>query len=263
MDSLARDHVLPLCHTLVLGQTYYAFKPTTDSTNADISKLDAQGAPHGALVVADCQTAGKGRNMRQWHSPPAVGIYVSLLLRPRILPLCKAPLIGLASAVAGALAIEKVAGIRPEIKWPNDLLLNERKVAGILMESHPLSDGSYSAVVGFGINVNTAQTDLPDRTRFPATSIRIESGLPVSRPALLAAWLDFFETAIETLEQGQSERILAQWQSYAYRIHRPVSLLTPAGLVTGTLLGTDPDGALLLQTHEGKTVPILSGDLLP
>lgn len=261
-DSLARHHVLPLMRNKVLGQAAYLFKPTTTSTNADMIEQESQGAPHGALIVADCQTAGKGRHMRAWLSPPSVGLYVSILLRPKM-PLAQAPLIGLAAAGAAAIAIEQLAGIRPQIKWPNDLLLNERKVAGILMESQLQPDGRYSVVVGLGVNVNTSRQDLPERSRFPASSIRIESGSRVSRAALLVGWLEPLESAIDLLEQGRSNPILRQWRDYAYRINQPVTVLASGHPITGTLLGTDPDGALLLQTSNGKTERILSGDLLP
>lgn len=262
-DSLAASRVLPLCTTQWLGRSCYTVSETTTSTNHEARRLGEHGGPHGAVVVADTQTDGRGRHQRAWISPKGVGLYVSVLLRPH-LPLEQAPLIGIAAAVAAASAIETTTPqLDPRIKWPNDILIDEGKVAGILAESHTLPDGSFFIIVGLGINVNTPQEQLPPRPRFPASSLLQASGHTISRTKLLAQWLTDLEPLVTSIEAQQPTHVLHAWQQRAYRINQPVCLETAGQRHQGKLKGIASDGALQLEAPDGTIHHILSGDLLP
>ncbi len=261
-DPLSAMHVLPLAGTGQIGRQVYQYLQTTASTNTDARALAVAGAPHGSLVVAETQTAGRGRHDRPWLSPPGQGIYATLLLRPSGLPAAQSPLLTLLAAVAAVEAITRtVPGLVPSIKWPNDILIGGRKVAGILAE---MDDGMAAApciLLGIGINVNTPLDRLPERPIYPATSLALEAGHAVSRAALLAAWLQRVEHWLERLESGQHEALLARWTECACMTGRRVSVTRQTGVVQGIASGIDTDGALLLRTDDNHTLRILSGDL--
>jgi len=261
-EPLSAAHVLPLAGTRQLGRQVYQYLQTTASTNADARALAVAGAPHGSLVVAETQTAGRGRHDRPWLSPPGQGIYATLLLRPSGLPAAQSPLLTLLAAVAAAEAITRtIPGLKPSIKWPNDILIGGRKVAGILAE---MADGTAAApciLLGIGINVNTPLDRLPERPIYPATSLALEAGHAVSRAALLAAWLQRVEHWLERLGNGQHEALLSRWTECAGMTGRRVSVTQQTGVLQGTVSGIDTDGALLLHTDDNQTVRILSGDL--
>jgi len=254
--------VLPLANTRQLGHRIYRYLETTASTNADARALEQTGAPHGSLVVAETQTAGRGRHDRLWLSPPGVGIYATLLLRPAHLAPEQTPLLTLLAAVAATEAIARtVPEVAPSIKWPNDILIDGRKVAGILAE---MTDGAAAApcvLLGIGINVNTPRDRLPERPLYPATSLAQEAGHTVSRAALLGAWLQRVEHWLGRIEDGQSKALLERWTRCAGMTGRRVTVTQQAGVVGGTVSGIADDGALLLLTDDDQTIRILSGDL--
>lgn len=261
-DPLSAARVLPLAGTRQLGRQVYQYLPTTASTNADARALAVAGAPHGSLVVAETQTAGRGRHDRPWLSPPGQGIYATLLLRPASLQAAQSPLITLLAAVAAAEAIARtVPALKPSIKWPNDILVNGRKVAGILAELADSKAAAPCILLGIGINVNTPLDRLPERPLYPATSLAMEAGHAVSRPALLAAWLQRAEHWLERLDGGQHEALLSRWTECAGMTGRRVSVTRQDGFLQGTASGIDTDGALLLRTDDNQTLRILSGDL--
>ncbi|MCY3555008.1 MAG: biotin--[acetyl-CoA-carboxylase] ligase, partial [Gemmatimonadetes bacterium] len=163
------------------------------STNDVILDLAEQAAPHGTVCLADEQSAGRGRRGYGWFSPPGCGIWASVLLRPR-LPTARTPPLTLCAAAAVAPVLEAAAGVSVEIKWPNDLLMGGRKVAGILAESRVVSSDESVIVIGMGINVNHTREQFPDELSTSATSLRIASGRPVGREKLFLDILDSFET---------------------------------------------------------------------
>ena len=169
---------------------------TLDSTNDLAKELAAQGAPEGTVVVAETQTGGRGRLGREWNSPPGVGLYVSLVLRP-MLPPMELPQITLTTAVAVVRAVRRVTGVAPGIKWPNDLLLNGKKLGGILTEMETESDRIRHVVVGLGLNVNNPA--FPPELAATATSLALATGRAFSRVQLLQAWLEEFEELVWAL----------------------------------------------------------------
>ena len=194
-DKLLPEEVLQGLKTGVFTGPVHYFE-TLDSTNDLAKALAVQGAPEGTVVVAEAQTSGRGRLGREWDSPPGVGLYVSLVLRP-MLPPMELPQITLTTAVAVVRAVRRVAGLAPGIKWPNDLLLNGKKLGGILTEMETESDRIRHVVVGLGLNVNNP--GFPPELAATATSLALEAGRTFSRVNLLQAWLEEFEALYEPI----------------------------------------------------------------
>ena len=259
-DLLLPDEVLPLCSSSTMGKAQYHHHRTITSTNSEARSLAEAGCPEGTLVVAETQTAGKGRKGREWVSPQNSGIYASLVLRP-YLPLEDTPLLTLMTAVVTAEAIIEATGITPTIKWPNDILVNGRKTAGILTEVSSEIDSVEYALIGIGINVNTPVKALPKRPIFPASSLAVESGASQSRTELLAKWLGIFELEYLKLIGGSRTQLLNHWKSLSDIIGRQVTINRINETITGTITDIDSDGALRLKTKGGKIRKVLSGDI--
>ncbi len=173
------------------------------STNAAAMQAAAEGAPEGTVFLAEEQTAGRGRGGHSWHSEPSTGNYCSVILRPE-LPPADAVVLSLAAGLAVASAVEEVTGMNPDLRWPNDLLLNGKKFCGILIEMNAETTRVRYAVVGIGMNVN--QASFPAALRYEATSLRLESGHPWSRVALAAALLKSLDREYRALSPGASHR---------------------------------------------------------
>jgi BirA family biotin operon repressor/biotin-[acetyl-CoA-carboxylase] ligase len=233
---------------------------TLNSTNDLAKELAAQGAPEGTVVVAEAQTGGRGRLGREWDSPPGVGLYVSLVLRPMLPPL-ELPQITLTTAVAVVRAVRRVVGVTPGIKWPNDLLLNGKKLGGILTEMETESDRIRHVVVGLGLNVNN--TGFSPGLAATATSLTLATGGAYSRVKLLKAWLEEFEELYDRfLNQGFTE-ILEEWKGATVTLGRAVTVRQGPREISGQALDVAPDGALLLRTASGEMVRVTSGEITP
>lgn len=240
--------------------------PSIGSTNDVAASLLAAGAGEGAVVLADQQTSGRGRLGRTWFSPPGSGLYVSVVLEPArsTQPVRATMLVTLAAATALAEAVETVTALGIEIKWPNDLLVDRRKVAGILAEGvasgDALADRSVEAVVlGYGINVGLKSypPDLSDR----ATSLETELGRPVDRALLFGETLVRMARRYEDLLSGRFDAILDAWRARAHGSRGTrVTWRTPAGLQAGVTVGVDEEGALLVQIG-GRVERIVSGEV--
>jgi BirA family transcriptional regulator, biotin operon repressor / biotin---[acetyl-CoA-carboxylase] ligase len=236
----ARDRLAPLCREVV-------FFNRTGSTNDVALALAQNGAADGVIVIADEQTAGRGRQGHIWHSPPGSGLYVSIVLRPS--PQKSGDgrttsLITLAAGVALAEAIEAITALRADIKWPNDLLVGRRKLAGILAES---AAGDLGCVVlGYGLNVGARV--LPPDVEHRATSIESELGRPVDRAILCAETIAAIGRRYRDLLDGRFDAILDAWRSRSPSSrHARVSWDTPAGRQSGVTDGIDDHGALLVR----------------
>lgn len=260
-DNLDAASVLPHCANTCFGHARYIYTPATGSTNDDAHQLIKADAPHGTLIVTDKQTTGRGRHNRHWESPPNCGIYASLLLRPDRRPLQEAPLLSIAAAVAAVQAIARITQGTAQIKWPNDILLRHHKIAGILTETDIQPDGKYAVIIGLGINVNTPYTALPTRIIFPASSIQLETGHHISRPALLAAWLENMEPLYQRWHDQNSSAIVATWHKHAYGLGKMISIEQHGQTITGILHGMAEDGSLLLKGTTGEIIRIISGDV--
>ncbi|HWQ54287.1 MAG TPA: biotin--[acetyl-CoA-carboxylase] ligase [Bryobacteraceae bacterium] len=223
-----------------------------DSTMTEAARLAAKGAPAGTAVVAEEQTAGQGRHGHSWHSEPGSGLYVTMVLRPKI-ELASLPPVTLALGLATAEAIARVADLACDLRWPNDVMLGDRKVAGILAQ---LVDGT--TVAGIGINVNHAA--FPEEVAGVATSLRIASGRVHSREDLLVELLTAVDGFVRMLAEGGAGAILelfARRSSYAKG--KRVRVDQPGGAVTGTTAGLDGQGFLRVRRDSGDEILILAG----
>ncbi|HZE21944.1 MAG TPA: biotin--[acetyl-CoA-carboxylase] ligase [Desulfobaccales bacterium] len=258
-DKLLPPEILQGLRTRALAGPVHYFG-ALDSTNDLAKELAAQGAPEGTLVVAEAQTGGRGRLGRQWHSPAGVGLYASLVLRP-LLPPLELPQITLTTAVAVVRAVRRAAGVTPGIKWPNDLLLHGKKLAGILTEMETESDRIRHVVIGLGLNVNNPE--VPPELAATATSLTLATGRSFSRVRLLQAWLEEFETLYDRfLNQGFPE-ILAEWKTCAVTLGHEVTVRQGPREFSGLALDVTHDGALLLRTASGEIMRVTSGEIAP
>jgi BirA family biotin operon repressor/biotin-[acetyl-CoA-carboxylase] ligase len=229
------------------------------STNDKAKELAAAGAPEGALVVAEGQSAGRGRLGRHWESPAGAGLYVSLLLRPP-LPPHELPQITLTTAVAVSRALERAAGAAPGIKWPNDLLLEGKKVGGILTEMETESDQIRHLVVGLGINVNNRE--FPPEIAETATSLALALGRSFVRVPLLQAWLEEFEVLYQRFLAREFPAILEEWKLHTVTLGTRVAVRQGPAIVQGLARDVAPDGALLIETAPGEVVRATSGEII-
>jgi BirA family biotin operon repressor/biotin-[acetyl-CoA-carboxylase] ligase len=230
-----------------------------ESTNDVATRMAESGAPAGSIVLADSQTGGRGRLGRSWVSPAGTGLYFSMVLRPALQP-SDLPKISLVAGYALCLAIEKECGLRPGLKWPNDLLLNGRKFGGILAENIPSS--SPLVILGVGLNLNTPLSAFPSSLHQKATSLSAFSGEKYSRRKILGAAVNQLDIWMVRLEQGGFAEILSRWKERDVLKDKELAWLTPAGKkVTGISLGPDENGVLHIRDSTGKVHEVLSGDL--
>lgn len=234
------------------------YRTELPSTNDLAKSLGAQGASEGTLVVAEAQTAGRGRLGRDWLSPPGEGIYVSLILKPP-LPPSELPQITLTVAVAVVRALRAAAGVSPGIKWPNDLILGGKKLGGILTEMETESDRIRYVVVGLGLNVNNPQ--FPPELSATATSLLRETGRRVPRAPLVRAWLEEFETLYDGFSAGNFPEILEEWRHHTVTLGRRVTVRHGNREFHGWAREVEADGALLLETEAGETIRVTSGEV--
>lgn len=238
----------------------FIYLSTTDSTNDRLKALAREGALHGTAILAGHQTGGHGRRGRTFQSPSGMGIYLSILLRPECTP---EELMHLTCAAGLAMcdAVEKSAGIRPGIKWTNDLVLGSRKLGGILTELGFTSQGKLDfAIVGIGINCLQNLSDFPEEIRQIATSLSLESGKKVECAPVAAAMLNALWHMAENLLSDR-EGILARYRENCITIGRQISVLTPNDVRYGTALDVDDSGALLVAFSDGGVEAVNAGEV--
>lgn len=231
---------------------------TVDSTNNRAKDLARQGAPHGTLVVAEEQTAGRGRRGRDWFSEPHSGIFASLIIRPD-LAAQRVPLLTLTVGIALAQALHSLGLPEAWLKWPNDVWVGRRKMAGILSELSGQADHIDWVVVGMGIN--TLQTGFPPELEMKATSFLKETGQRVNRAKLLAEILGNLEDLLPLLENPELGPLLDKWRSYDRLAGQEVQVITPGGAFCGLALGITADGALIVRSPDGQEQTVLAGDV--
>ncbi|HZO83172.1 MAG TPA: biotin--[acetyl-CoA-carboxylase] ligase [Candidatus Binataceae bacterium] len=231
-----------------------------ESTQETARALAAQGALHGEVVVAEQQSAGRGRMGRRWHSPPGVNFYGTFILRPD-LPVAEAALLSLVAGVAVAEAMESVAPGIVALKWPNDVWLAGRKVGGIIAEAVTDTRQRLACVLlGIGINLNLPPEQIPDDLRGKATSVLAATGRPCDRTTLAAALFSRLDTRyMETLSGGFAA-VWPAWERYSALTGRRVAVVDGCNRLCGTVSGIAADGALLLDTEVG-TLRVLAGDV--
>jgi BirA family transcriptional regulator, biotin operon repressor / biotin---[acetyl-CoA-carboxylase] ligase len=230
-----------------------------DSTNRVALEMGFAGEPHGAIVVAEEQSAGRGRAGRAWISERSAGIYMSLLLRPAMTP-AQAPMLTLAAGLAARDAVAEMAGDAVDIRWPNDVLLDGKKVCGILTEMHAEPDRIRFVVVGIGVNVNQAQ--MPDEISKIATSVRIATGKSQSRIEIAARLLRQFESYYnQLLAKGAAPLIARFAQVSSYAKGKNIRVTTAQETFVGKTAGLDASGLLRVTRENGKTETLLAADI--
>lgn len=265
-DVVTEAEIGSRLRTKIMGRTCVCYD-STDSTNIQAKRLAEEGAPHGTLVCAETQTAGRGRRGRAWASPPGEAVYMSLLLRPKIRPEHASMLtlvMGLAVASACNELLARAAGgaepvPRTGLKWPNDLVLNGKKAAGILTEMNTEIDSIHYVVIGIGINVNTRT--FPEELS-QATSLCQAAGKPFMRSELIALCMEYFETYDEQFEKTEDLRGLkTAYEELLVNKGRQVRVLEPGNEHTGTALGVSDQGELLVRLQDGRTEKVYAGEV--
>lgn len=238
-----------------IGVPLHRLRETT-STNDEAKKLASEGAPEGTVVTADVQTAGRGRRGRTWMSP-AGNLYLSVILRPKIAP-AAAPPLAPAMGLAVALAIEEVAPLSARIKWPNDVMVSDRKVAGILVESMLSGSTLDAVIVGIGVNVGS---ELPAEIAEIATTLSREAVRNVRKSEIEEALLTSMSAVYRRFLEGGFAALAEEWNERDWLLGRPVSIAGADHTVTGKGGGIDPDGALRVETGRDLAL-ITTGEVL-
>lgn len=259
-DTLIAAELQAGLETRLIGREI-VFLASTDSTNLRAAELAEQGGADGTVVIAEEQTQGKGRLGRRWASPPGVNLYLSVLLRPPILP-WDAPQLTFLSAVAVARAIAGEEGLQPQVKWPNDVLLGGRKVAGLLNEMRAETEGIHHVILGIGVNLNMTAAQFPAELRYPATSLRLETGHPVSRRNFARRLLRHLDDLYAEYLRDGFAPLRRAWEDYFALVGREVEVDCQQRLLRGIVTGIAEDGALLLEVA-GRSERILAGDVRP
>jgi BirA family biotin operon repressor/biotin-[acetyl-CoA-carboxylase] ligase len=256
-DRLGALEIGPLLNTHDLGQALHCFAELP-STNDRARELADAGAVHGEVVIAESQTAGRGRRGRSWSSPAGRNLHLSVILRPS-LPPQRAPELTLVASVAACEACRK-AGVEAGIKWPNDVLVRGLKVAGILTELSAELDVVHWVVLGIGVNLNAGVDDFPAELRGVATSLSIERGQPVPRALFAAALLSELELWLDLHADEGFEPIRAAWRERSVTLGREVRADGEGGEIAGVAEDIDESGALIVRTG-GGLVRVVAGDV--
>jgi len=233
------------------------FYETVDSTMDAAFQMALKGCPEGTVICAEGQTKGRGRLGRGWTSPKGKGIYVSVVLRPA-LPPSEVAQLTLLSAVAVAQAVKENTGVVTAIKWPNDLLVNHRKVAGILTELNAETDLVKFVIVGIGVNVNTALGFLPRG----ATSLKVEAKKNISRVHLLQEILRNMEKWYLRFQKEGFQPIILKWKEGNATLNKRIRISDLSGYTDGVALDIDQDGGLLIRQDSGIVVKKMTGDVV-
>ncbi len=254
--SLVRQRVAP--HQDIGRKVIHYFR--IGSTNDVALELSPREAPHGTVILAEEQTAGRGRMGRKWHSEKGRGIYSSVILRPPLAP-TSAPILTLMAGLAAREAVLAATGLRADIRWPNDLLINGKKVSGILTEMSAELDRLHSVVLGIGINVNHSR--MPAEIREIASSLALEGGQPYSRLEVLGALLRELERHYHLLLERGNDEIVARWSAVSsYARGKRLHIRRGDGEFDATSAGLDRSGALRIRRDNGEESLLVAGEVI-
>lgn len=256
---LADDLMSRLGEDRLIGREIHVFKETA-STNDVVERLARDGAREGVVVFAEAQTRGRGRLGRRWHSPAGQGLYFSVLLRPKLRP-SEATQLTVVAAAALVRAIEATTPVRPAIKWPNDLLVDGRKIAGVLTELSAEVDTIKHLTLGIGLDVNQAAGDFPPELRSVATSLRAAAGHAISRPELATRILLELDADYARVRRGQFDAVADEWEERCTTLGHQVAIRIGERVVRGRAEALDDDGALLVRTQHGRLERVIGGDV--
>lgn len=242
-----------------LGQTIHHYT-SLDSTQKTAHQFAKDGAPHGTVVIADKQTSGIGRMDKDWYSENDQGIWMSFILRPNILPF-QAPQLTLLTATVLANVLTHLIDITPQIKWPNDILLNSKKIAGILTEMQAEQDQVRYIIVGIGINVNQSFESFHKTIKHRATSIKIETEKELNKLTLTQLIFQDFEKKYNHYLQNGFANIKDEWEKYGFKLGHKLNIKLNEKEWTGKFTGIAEDGALLAENEDGEIEKIYSAEI--
>ena len=247
----------PLLTTRVIGRMVNHVEHTLTSTNTVLKEFARKGTPHGSVCLCECQTGGRGRLGRAWSSPEGMGIWCSVLLRPK-LPAENAPLITFCAALAMTQAVRAECGLDARIKWPNDVILEGRKLCGVLLEMGFDAQGGMFVIVGTGLNVRSGA--YPPELRERAIALD-EVCTPPARSQLIAAYLNALEEAVDAVERGMLSGITKPYHESSCTLGREVQVIGTQETFTGVAVDIDESGALLVRTAAGEVQRVLAADV--
>ncbi len=256
-DRLYPEEIYYGLESEILGRNVHYFDSTV-STNRVAREIATGGAPEGTLVVAEEQTGGRGRMGRGWFAPRYLGIFCSLILRPE-LPPTEAPPVTMLAAVALARAIQEVCDVKVGIKWPNDVLIDGKKLCGILTEMSAEMERLNYLVVGMGVNVNIVE--FSEELKGIATSLKIETGTFVSRRILLQKLLYEFEQLYRFWLDKGFKPVLTEWKEYCVTLNCPVRVISARESLEGWAEDVDDTGALMLRLPDGSLKQLVAGEV--
>lgn len=253
--------LLPKLNTRSFGRQL-RIMDVVPSTQDELRKLAEEGAPEGTLVIAEQQTSGRGRMGRAWVSPSGKGVWMSLLLRP-LVPLPLTPQLTLLAAVALSRAIARVVpSLSIGIKWPNDLLVDGKKISGILLESAAEDERLRYVVVGLGVSVNLEPDDYPEELLERAVSLKMANGgKAIDRAELIAVILEEFERLYDLFAERGFAPIRALWEAHSITLNHTVRLTTPTGTLIGVPRSLDEMGGLRVELPDGTFQTVYSADI--
>jgi len=261
MSELSAQTIRAGLPTRFVGQTVY-YWPTVGSTNDELKRLAEAGAPEGTLAITEEQTAGRGRRGRRWIAPVGSSLLCSLLFRPAFLAPTQVQQLTMLCSLAAADAVTEVTGLQPGLKWPNDLVLNGKKLAGVLTELGFEGEKLAWVIVGLGLNVNVDFSRHRNRwgeLSDTAISLMMALGHSLPRLPLLQSYLTKVETRYQALRSGHSPH--REWTARLTTLGQSVTVTAPDGTHRGVAEGVDETGALLLRRSDGQVMRILTGDV--
>ncbi|HEX5606942.1 MAG TPA: biotin--[acetyl-CoA-carboxylase] ligase [Candidatus Binatia bacterium] len=261
MTPLDIDQIAKQLKAKRLGGKFHYFAEL-GSTNIHARMLAEQGAAEGEFVIAEAQTHGRGRLGRRWESPPGVNLYFSVILRPRFLPV-HAPQTTLMAAVALAETIVPLIEQAPVIKWPNDILVNGRKLAGVLSEATCDSERIEFVILGIGLNLNYRAVSMPPEIRRRAISVVDLIGKPINRESVTVRLIQNLDRCYGELEDYGFEALRSRWNAFFGLRGRRIRIENHEQVVIGRALGIDRNGALIIEDDFGKLQNIYAGDVIP
>jgi len=255
-DRLLPCEISRRLNTKFIGKKIYYFDGVSSTMDIAI-ELGIKGSAEGTLILAEAQIKGRGRLGRQWFSPKYKGIYLSLILKPKILP-HQASVLTLVSAVSICEAIKEITGLDAQIKWPNDILVHHKKLGGILTELNAEMDEIRFVVVGIGLNVNNDKKSLTSG----ATSLKEQKKEGINRIELLREILRKIETNYLSFQEKGSQPILEKWRDYNITLGKRVKVLSHREHIEGVAVDIDTDGGLLVRKDSGLTQKVTAGDVV-
>lgn len=260
MSILTKTRLQQTLKTRFIGRSVVEIHDRIDSTNLRARELGLANAETGTLIIGETQTAGRGRLGRTWHSPPGRNLYFSILL-PALDPPERSPLVTLAAGLGAADAVRRCSGLMPAIKWPNDLLLDNLKLAGILTEMESFGSEAPFLILGIGLNVNLKREDLPPELTQRACSLHMASGRIWDRTTILAAVLEEVEKNYTALAAGDTDSVLARYRRSCATLGAWVRVDAGTSIIEGKAVTIDERGRLVVERRDGEQTAVDSGEV--